>query len=212
MAQKAHSHFNIILVAAIVSCLLSSCNKNTNEEGPSASSFYINTELIPNDTISALTDKLKIRNGIYFLDSIPYSGYIRSQYENSIVKSVASFLNGKLHGTSTAYYPDGMIRDIRNYKENKSYGRHYGYWENGNPKFDFIYLNDKREGINMQWYKSGQPYAFLNFKNDEEDGLQKAWRENGKLYINYEVKDGFRYGLQKSGLCYTLVDQNIIAK
>lgn len=212
MAQKAHSHFKIFIITVTVIFLFNSCGDKTNEEVSIHSIFTIDTEFIPNDTIHANTGNLKLDNGNYYLDSTLYSGFIRSDYETGNIKSVAPYLNGKLFGASVTYYPDGKIRDVRNYKDNKSNGRHYGYWENGNAKFDFIYLNDKREGINKQWYKSGQPYAFLNFKNDEEDGLQQAWRVNGKLYINYEVKDDIRYGLQKSGLCYTLIDENIITK
>lgn len=209
MEQKAHSHFKNIIIVSILIFITGSCSLNMNEEEISASRLSIDTEEIPNDTITALTDKLKIDNGIYYFDTIPYSGFIRSFYENGAVKSIAGYLNGRLNGTSISFYENGNVRDVRNYKDNKSYGRHYGYWGNGNQKFDYVYLNDKRDGINKQWYESGQPYAFLNFKNDSEHGLQQAWRENGKLYINYEAKDGFRYGLQKSGLCYTLIDEKI---
>lgn len=175
-------------------------------------SVSVDTSMIPMDTISSMDKGLTLDNGIYHVNSKPYSGYIKEIYENGRTSRVMSLANGRQHGIARTFFPNGEIQDIRSYKANKSYGRHYGYWENGHLKFDFVYINDKREGYNKQWYRTGKPYAFLNFKDDREDGMQQAWRENGKIYINYEAKDGFRYGLQKSALCYTLINEKLKLK
>jgi antitoxin component YwqK of YwqJK toxin-antitoxin module len=183
--------------------------KKDKEGEVASSSFFVDTTLIPKDTVLATASNLKLDNGIYYLENRPFSGYIKEQYPNNTLSLIASYWKGMQHGTTTSYYPNGQLRFVRMYKENKSFGKHFGFWENGKQKFEFYYFNDKREGSNKQWYQSGQPYTFLNFKDDKENGLQQAWRENGKPYINYEAKDGFRYGLQKSGLCYTLKDQKL---
>jgi antitoxin component YwqK of YwqJK toxin-antitoxin module len=190
---------------------LSSCSNISKERGEviSSSSFFIDTSLIPNDTILSTVANLKLDNGLYYLDNKPFSGYRKELYENKQVGFIGSYLNGMQHGITLTYFDNGKLKDSRAYKLNKSFGKHYGYWENGNQKFEFYYLNDKREGANKQWYVTGKPYSFLNFKDDKEHGMQQAWRENGKPYINYEAKDGFRYGLQKSGLCYTLADEKL---
>jgi antitoxin component YwqK of YwqJK toxin-antitoxin module len=210
MVQKALSHFKQLVYSVFLIGFFSCHTQNT--EGGANSSVSVDTSTIPKDTISIVDKNLKLDNGIYYFNNLPYSGYIKDVYDNKIIKNFGSFLNGMQHGITFTFFPDGKTKDIRSYKANKSYGRHYGYWENGNLKFDFIYINDKRHGCNKQWYKTGKPYAFLNFKNDKEDGMQHAWRENGKPYINYEAKDGFRYGLQKSALCYTLIDEKLKLK
>jgi antitoxin component YwqK of YwqJK toxin-antitoxin module len=201
-------YLNQLLFTVIV-FFLTGCfgGLKSKEEEIISSSFFVDTSLIPKDTV--LSEKIKLVNGICYLNSMPFSGYRIEWYPNKNLSRVAGYLNGMQHGITRTYFEDGRLRDSRAYKLNKSFGKHFGYWPNGNPKFEFYYLNDKREGTNKQWYYSGQPYAFLNFKDDKENGLQQAWRENGKPYINYEAKQGFRYGLQKSGLCYTLIDEKL---
>lgn len=164
----------------------------------------VDVSRIPNDTILETNQALKLENGIYYLQSKPFSGFIKSTYETGRLQSIGSYYEGKQHGITRTFYASGQLRDVRNYRANFSYGRQLGFWPNGKQKFDFIYINDKREGLQKQWYESGKRYAFLTFADDKEQGMQRAWRENGKPYINYEVKDGIRYGLQKSALCYTL--------
>lgn len=205
MVQKEHLHFSI-LITIVALFVLAGCTNTSakKEELVSTSSFFVDTTLIPNDTISSTNQKLKLDNGIYYYNDKVYSGYIKVLYPDKSVNSVGGILNGMLYGKSLSFYTNGKVKDIRMYKDNKSLGKQIGYWENGHQKFEFIYLDDKREGLNKQWYESGRPYAFLTFKDDREDGMQQAWRENGKVFINYQVKDGFRYGLQKSALCYTL--------
>jgi antitoxin component YwqK of YwqJK toxin-antitoxin module len=206
MVQKEHLRFRFVIFAALVFSF-ASCSTVKKEEEINSSSFFVDTILIPKDTV--LSEKLKLENGIYYLNSVPFSGCRKELFANNKVSMIASYLNGMQHGTSTSFYPNGQLQFVRMYKENKSFGKHFGYWENGNPKFEFYYLKDKREGSNKQWYITGKPYAFLNFKDDKEEGMQQAWRENGKPYMNYEVKEGIRYGLQKSGLCYTLIDEKM---
>ena len=212
MAQKEHSHFNRVLLSAALIFLISCVSpyQEKKEEVITTSTFFVDTALIPHDTVLSTHKSLVLNNGIYYLDKRVYSGYIKMWYPNDSLNMIGGILNGMLHGRSISFYPDGKTRDIRMYKENKSCGRQIGFWENGNPKFEFYYLDDKREGSNKQWYHSGQQYAFMNFKDDKENGMQQAWRENGKPYINYEARDGHRYGLQKSSLCYTLQKEKFI--
>lgn len=181
--------------------------KQNEDKDLPTTSFFVDTSMIKRDTVVFNSPRLILDNGIYYLDHLVFSGYVKKVYPDSSTSSIEGVYSGMLQGRAVAYYEGGKIRDVRMYKENKSFGKSYGYWEDGKMKFEYTYLNDMREGSNKQWYKSGQQYVDLNFKDDKEDGMQKAWRENGKPYINYEVRDGFRYGLQKSNLCYTLVDQ-----
>jgi len=206
MEQKEHLRFKYILIVAAI-IFFTGCSNSKNEEVKTTSSFFVDTSFIPNDTVHVKAEKLKLNNGIYYLNGQLFSGYLKKLYADNTVENIDGILNGMLQGSSVSFYKSGLVRAVRMYKENKSFGKSFGYWEDGKMKFEYYYLDDKREGTNKQWYKSGQPYAFLNFKDDNEDGLQQAWRENGKPYINYEVKDGIRYGLQKSNLCYTLVDE-----
>jgi antitoxin component YwqK of YwqJK toxin-antitoxin module len=196
-------------VTAVFFTIGCSETKNYKVGEVASSTFFVDTTLIPKDTVLSTGSNLKLDNGLYYLNNKPFSGYRKELYENKKIHKIGSYLNGMQHGITRSYFDNGQFKDSRSYKLNKSFGKHYGYWENGNQKFEFYYLNDKREGSNKQWYISGKPYSFLHYKDDKEDGMQQAWRENGKPYINYEAKNGFRYGLQKSGLCYTLIDEKM---
>lgn len=206
MERKAHLLFKCFIYSFLISFF--GCAEN---EKKNSIDIYKKVDIskIPNSTISDQSKSLELRNGVYYVDNDPYSGFIQSFYENDSIKKVASYYLGKQHGATHSFYPNGTVESIRNYKNGIGYGRHFGYWQNGNMRFDFTYINDKREGIQKQWYESGRPYNELIFTNDRENGMQKAWRENGKPYINYEVKDGIRYGLQKAALCYTLKDEKL---
>lgn len=167
----------------------------------------VDVSQIPKITIMENDNRLSMNNGYYYFNKKPFSGFIKSNFDATSIKSIGSYYQGKQHGITKTYFPNGDIESERSYKDGIGYGRHFVKWENGNMKYDFNYFNDKREGLQNQWYESGKKYYELTFQNDRENGMQKAWRENGKPYINYEVKDGERYGLQKSNLCYTLKDQ-----
>jgi antitoxin component YwqK of YwqJK toxin-antitoxin module len=180
------------------------------KEGKKNYSFeQVDVSQIPNDTIFQNNSTLSLQNGVYYIGSRSYSGFIKDVYETNTLKIIGSYFQGKQHGTTKTFFPNGKLETLRNYRNGMAYGQHLGYWQNGNKKFNFIYFNDKREGIQKQWYENGSPYCELSFTDDQENGMQKAWRENGKPYINYEVKDGVRYGLQKSALCYTLKDEKL---
>lgn len=204
MVQKAPLLTKFILV--FIAALFFGCSEQVAEE-PKNIFEEVDVSQIPNVTISESDTLLMLDNGVYYYDSKPFSGYVRSNYDSDTLKSIGSYFLGKQHGATKTFFSNGKLETNRNYRNGIGYGRHFGFWENGNRKFDFIYFNDKREGLQKQWYVSGSPYYVLNFTDDRENGMQKAWRENGKLYINYEAKDGVRYGLQKSALCYTLENE-----
>ncbi len=206
MVLKELSPTNFALLALLV--LLFACSEPVAKK---ANNIFekVDVSQIPNATISADDNLLNLENGVYYYGNKPFSGYITAKYSSDTIKSIGSYFQGKQHGTTKTFYANGKLETERNYRNGIGYGRHFGYWENGKKKFDFMYFNDKREGVQKQWYVSGSPYYELTFTDDQENGMQKAWRENGKPYINYEVKDGIRYGLQKSGLCYTLKDEQL---
>lgn len=206
MEQKEHllSKFAyLIFCIFIFSCTQPKDKKATNDFEK------VDVSQIPTITIFENDTALKLQNGVYYFGNKPFSGFIKSKYNSDTLKSIASYFQGKQHGSTKTFFPNGTLETERNYKNGIGYGRHFGYWKNGNMKFDFVYFNDKREGTQKQWYESGKPYCTLSFTDDRENGMQKAWRENGKPYINYEVKDGVRYGLQKSALCYTLKNEKL---
>lgn len=226
MVQKAHLQSKYVvdslkkpsqlplrgLGGFFVFLFLLACSQAPKKQESKLVYLPVDASVIPKDTLNASNPQIVVKNGVYFFQNKPFSGFIMSFYENQKKQQVMSFWQGKLHGVSKSFYPNGKLKEERNYKDNLAYGRHFGFWENGKPKFDFFYIDEKSHGLQRQWYESGQIYLELHLENDSEKGMQRAWRENGKLFANYEARDGARYGLQKTALCYTLRDEKFKIK
>ncbi|SDY61684.1 toxin-antitoxin system YwqK family antitoxin [Hymenobacter psychrophilus] len=207
MAPKARSLFSI--GALVCGLALAGCSQPAElvgQEAPAKTVGPVDVSQVPDTTVARTDAALNLHNGVYYLGSKPYSGFVQELYPTGAVKSNASYYAGRQHGLTRTFWADGRPHEVRSYRAGLAYGRHTGFWPNGHRKFDFVYADDKREGSHKQWYESGNIYCDLNFADDQEVGRQQAWRENGKVYINYAVRDGVRYGLQKSALCYTLRD------
>jgi antitoxin component YwqK of YwqJK toxin-antitoxin module len=135
MVQKERLHFSFIIFA-VLAISFTSCSNTKKGDKINSYSFFVDTALILKDTVLLTAPNLKLYNGVYYVNNIPFSGYIKALFNNK-VSMVASYLNGMQHGSSISYYPTGQLRFVRMYKENKSYGKYIGYWENGNSKFEF---------------------------------------------------------------------------
>ena len=53
----------------------------------------VDLSTIKNDTISIKSPRLTLRNGIYFLDNRPYSGFIKTKYENEALNIIKKSIN-----------------------------------------------------------------------------------------------------------------------
>lgn len=195
-------------------CLLaqvqSSCNTHATAKVPAEKDYYIDTSLIPKDTVLQGDTRLSVINGICFINNEKFSGILKELYPGGGIKSYSSMSQGMLYGPYKSFYEDGSCFEVRIYRNNLATGRHYGYWPGSNNlKFDYNYYEEKKEGPQKKWYRNGTRYLFANYVNDHEEGLQQGWRENGKLFLNYVVKDGYVYGLQQTALCYTLLNEKI---
>ncbi len=132
MALKELLLFRQIVFIATVYCFIS-CTNTKKEEAMTSFYFLADTTLVPKDTV--LSDRLKLDNGIYYLNNKAFSGYRKEVYENGKPGLIGSYLNGMQHGTTLTFFNNGKLKDKREYKLNKSFGKHVGYWENGNQKF-----------------------------------------------------------------------------
>ncbi|WP_109832892.1 toxin-antitoxin system YwqK family antitoxin [Reichenbachiella versicolor] len=134
-------------------------------------------------------------NGVVYLDSIPYSGYLLS-YRNEKLYSKEGYYDGRLHGTTAKYYSDGKLMQVRPYANGEKDGEHLGYYPNGKLKFKYYFEDGLSQGTHYEWYKDGNPKAEMNYIDGRERGRQRVWRPDGKLRSNYITREnGRQYGM-----------------
>ncbi len=127
MGLKALSLNKIIYTA--ITFLLFGCSTPIVEQ-PNNIFEKVDVSKIPKDTILSNSQSLKLQNGVYYRDNKPFSGYIKSIYQSTLLQSLGSYLQGKQHGITKTFFPNGELETERNYKNGIAYGRHFGFWEN----------------------------------------------------------------------------------
>ena len=197
-----------MLIVLICSCS-SSSNKKGSTKVTTAENSFVDTTVVPHDTVAQTNHALTLNNGVYFFKRNKFSGIILAKNSDKTITAFTSIYKGEKHGLYRSYYNNGKLFEVRQYKNNMATGRHYGYYRNGNMQFDYLYFDEKKVGYFKKWFSNGSPYLFANYKDDKEEGLQQGWRPNGKLFLNYVAKDGRSYGLQETMLCYTLKDEEL---
>lgn len=136
------------------------------------------------------------QRGMMLLDSVPFSGYLFSNYPNGQLKSIKGFYQGKQEADAWMYYPDGKIFSQRPYRAGEKHGKHLGYYSNGQMKFQYYFEKGFGQGTHFEWYEDGSPRREMNYKDGKEFGAQKMWRTDGKLRSNYVVREnGRQYGM-----------------
>lgn len=148
---------------------------------------------------------------MWLLDSVPYSGFAITNYEDGKVNEKFGILKGKKQNESITYFPDGRYKSISHYKRGKLHGEKKTWVQ------DSLYLlishlnyqNGRVHGKQKKWYPTGELFKVLNLNMGKEEGMQQAYRKNGALYANYEAKDGRIFGLKKAALCYGLEEEKI---
>jgi antitoxin component YwqK of YwqJK toxin-antitoxin module len=136
------------------------------------------------------------REGVLFNDSIPFSGFTFSLYDDGQLKARKSYLDGRLEGVSETYFPSGLVQTIRSYHGGEKHGLHKGFFENGQSEFLYDIENGFNQGTHFTWYSNGDTASIHNYKDGHELGVQKMWRQDGKMKANYVVREnGRRYGL-----------------
>ena len=114
---------------------------------------------------------------------IPYTGWVKSMYENGQVKTLTHCKDGK---------PDGL----------------WTWWhENGQKSWEQTYKDGKWDGLVTEWYENGQKRSEANWK-DGKLWTVVVWKPNGEkcpvtkidkdgngveVYYNLDGKESSRY-------------------
>ncbi len=153
-------------------------------------------ELIPN--IEILESDLRLSradNGVMYLDTTSYSGYLLTYYPDSSLKSKKGFYQGRLEGDFVSYYRNGQVFSKRPYHKGEKHGEHLGYHKNGQLQFQYYFVDGFSQGTHRVWFPNGDLKSEMNYTDGKERGLQRVWRPDGKMRSNYVVREnGRKYG------------------
>jgi antitoxin component YwqK of YwqJK toxin-antitoxin module len=124
----------------------------------------------------------KILNQSYHIENMNFTGEItdigpkegvyKTYYTNKNIKSLESYVNGKLHGLSQNYDIYGNILSEYPYKDGLLNGTVKIYH---NPKID-TYITIREPKI----------HKTIVYQNNVKIGLEKIYLEDGTLFITYD--------------------------
>lgn len=196
------------LLGILCCFLLMSCSEKKQIE---TALPVIEVKTIPkiNTPHSALSyNKLE---SLWTLNGEMYSGYAVKYYTESLQKEKFGIVNGKKQNESISWYPDGHQQSIASYHNGKLHGTKK-VWSADSAHVLIAELNyhlGKAHGEQKKWYPTGERFKVLNLNMGKEEGLQQAYRKNGDLFANYEAREGRIFGLKRAALCFDLKDEKV---
>ncbi|MEJ7609887.1 MAG: hypothetical protein WKF88_01770 [Ferruginibacter sp.] len=156
---------------------------------------------IPGIIVPASDPALHIQNGTLYYGNQLFSGNTLEKYSTGVVRSNASFKNGREHGITETFYENGEKETVRFYTAGEKDSIHQGRWPGGQRKFEYHFKKGNYDGPFTEWYGNGQMNQQIIYVNGKELS-GKGWRENGKPYMNFSWKGNRRYGLVNPNMCY----------
>src|SRR5690349_2069750 len=109
-----HHYINTSIICFM---LLQSCDQTTGGADD------IN---IPRVFVLAADPALHHSDGIWWLGSAPFSGWVYSLYDTGDTASVISLYKGREHGMVRAWYPNRQLKEARRWSNGRKTGEHKG--------------------------------------------------------------------------------------
>ena len=133
---------------------------------------------------------------LILLIGIPIFGFgqidsIRTYHENSKLKSIGVFKDGKDEGLWKFYNQDGFLEKSINYKNGLFNGLWTNYRRNKNNVIEIdesIYINGRREGV-WKYYVDNTLITEGYLKNKMRQRIWKYYHNNGQLKKETKWKD-----------------------
>jgi antitoxin component YwqK of YwqJK toxin-antitoxin module len=184
-------------------------------------SIFITIYIISSSCSSSYKPEDVFQNNdtLYLLETKkPFSGYIRTFYENGKLKSVKEYKNGFPDGYYLRFYPNGKMSlkmeylngkplyFIQYYENSKIKAKQFDsagyrwifrYFENGKVLRKESLKNGLLNGIIFQYHENGNVEMKITYKDGKRNGSFKMYFPNGKLkaecnYVNDSIDGVFK--------------------
>ncbi len=114
------------------------------------------------------------------VDPIEYK-FERSYYEDGQLEYEASYLHGKLDGTSKVWYPDGNLKSASDYKLGQPHGKWEKFFKDGGKMYEVFYAHGLKEGYEKWYHENGAIKSEQEFKADMPVTDITRWKNDGTL-------------------------------
>ena len=131
----------------------------------------------------AVDSELKCDNAkCYSLETgEPFSGEVRSYYDNGVVKSSMVYKDGLKDGAAHYFYDNGKEKRQEVYTKGVIHGMLTEYYNDGFLKFEVEYDNGMRNGVFRSYYEDGQLRVEEEYINGKKEGRARKYSNRGKL-------------------------------
>lgn len=112
---------------------------------------------------------------------LPFSGELRSFYDNGVVRASIEYKNGLRDGASNFYYLNGNEKRQEVYIQGQIHGMLTEYYDNGNLKYEVSYDNGKLNGAFRAYYDDGQLKIDEEYVDGKKEGRARKFSTTGDL-------------------------------
>lgn len=186
---------NRILIILAVSLLLLSCGQPDNNTQASSSSQmnlsgFTETKIPGSDAVivtkkdgsNKMLEQGIVRNG-------EKDGPWTLFHENESIKSISSYVNGRLNGAYLEFNNRGQLEKRVEYLDNQ-YNGLFGEYKYGRPLKEITFENGVQNGPFRVWSDMGKLTQTGANKNGKLDGTLDYFDDEERLIMSYEYKDG----------------------
>lgn len=129
--------------------------------------------------ITVKAQNLQEVDGIYLLNSTPYSGTYQTYYADGALKMETNFVEGKKEGECKLYFENGKLNEVRSYRNNEMNGTWLTFNNLGVKVAEASYDNGKKDGNWFVWDDEGNLKYELCYKDGEKTGVWKSYDAMG---------------------------------
>jgi antitoxin component YwqK of YwqJK toxin-antitoxin module len=150
---------------------------------------YLVVFLISFFAFGANAQELKEVNGVYYADTVAYTGKHTVRYPNGNIKIEMNLLKGMKNGTVNVYFENCQNNEVRSYKNNLMHGS----WITYNEQKVLIGLANYKDGLKhgtwMIWDASGNLLYELHYDMGEKVGIWRNFCKNGEIISEREYPE-----------------------
>ncbi len=125
---------------------------------------------------------------------LPFSGKLRSFYDNGFVRANLEYKDGVRDGASNYYYASGNERKQEVYTNGVIHGMLTEYYDNRNLKLEIEFDNGKKSGKFRSYYEDGTLKVDESYIDNKRDGRARKYNVRGDVMREAFYNNGVLVG------------------